>query len=118
MSTQGGWSLPFTWILLVLVAVLVWAFGWIVLLYIAGLFALITAGVWLHDVVTHDRKCRWCNVVKDLIASERGIERERLHTKHVEVHDTHLLVQVFVDEVKDVVIDIDFNGEILGTRPS
>ena len=116
MNGDGGWTIPYMWILLVIVGVLVWQFGWIVLLYVAGLFVLITAGVWVHDLVTHDHKCRWCNVIKDAFEAERRIPRERIQTKHIRSHDTHMLVQVFVDGEKDVVIDIDFNGVILGTR--
>ncbi len=44
-----GWTLPFTWILLIAAGVLIYAFGWIVLAYAAGLVVSVTLGVMVYD---------------------------------------------------------------------
>ncbi len=112
MPAQRGWSMPWLNILLVIIALLTWLYGWIVLLIVGVLFGLITLGVWIHDIVVHDEACRWCNVIKDGLAAERDIARERITTKHRKSYPTYMQVQVLIDGMPDARIDIDFNEQI------
>lgn len=62
-KSEEGWTLPYTWILLVIIIGLVYFFGWQVLLGVAALFALITLGVFIFDYLTgkpkFDELCFW-----------------------------------------------------------
>lgn len=46
---ERGWSLPFTTILLVVVGVLTYFYGWRVLVIVAALFGAITLGTFIYD---------------------------------------------------------------------
>ncbi len=52
LKSEAGWSLPFTWSLLVIIVLLVYFFGWLALPVVAILFGLITLGVYIHDRMT------------------------------------------------------------------
>ena len=71
-----GFSLPILPILIVLIAVLTYIFGWIVLVVVAGVVALITAGTAIYDKLTHDKKCRYCNKIKEVLSAQKGIGKE------------------------------------------
>jgi hypothetical protein len=50
--TSKGFSLPILSILIVLIAGLAYFFGWIVLVAVVGIVALITAGTAIYDKLT------------------------------------------------------------------
>lgn len=52
LKSEAGWSLPLTWILLIVIILLTYFFGWQVLLVGAGLFVLITLGVYIYNSLT------------------------------------------------------------------
>jgi hypothetical protein len=114
LMSERGSSLPVIWILILVLAVLTWFFGWIVPV---ALFFATAAGVALHDWISHDSKCRWCNRVKRVFLEERGIHPGRLRTKDLQSFPTHMHIQVYVDGAPDIVVDIDFNEQILGIDP-
>jgi hypothetical protein len=115
VRTDGGWSLPLLPILILVLAVLTWFFGWIVPVVAVALFLAIGAGTAVYDRLTHAKRCRWCNRIKSVLEEERGLAPERITTRHVRSFDTHMLVQVCVDGRRDVLVDIDYNERILGT---
>ena len=53
---QQGWSLPITWILLAVILVLIYFFGWKVLLYAIALFVFITLATMIHDHIVYGKE--------------------------------------------------------------
>jgi len=51
-NAQGGWTLPFIPIVIIIIGVLAYFFGWMVFAYAAGLFVLITLCVFIYDLFT------------------------------------------------------------------
>ena len=100
--------------LIVLIAVLAYLFGWMVLVVVVGIVALITAGSAIFDKLTHDKNCRYCHQIKEVLSAQKGIARDRITTKHEKNYPDHMLVRAYIDGNRDVLVDIDFNGEIIG----
>ena len=115
MRTESGWSLPLLPILILVLVVLTWFIGWIVPIVAVALFFIIAAGTALYDRLAHAKRCRWCNRIKSVLEEERGLAPDRITTRHVRGFADHMLVQVFVDGQRDVLVDIDYNERILGT---
>ena len=113
LSYSKGFSLPILPILIVFIAVLTYFFGWIVLVVVVGLAALSTAGTAVYDKITHDKKCRYCNKIKDVLSAQQGIDIDRITTKHEKDFPDHMFVRTYIDGNMDVLVDIDFNGEII-----
>jgi hypothetical protein len=70
MDTQrSGFSISPIFPVIIVIAVLTYFFGWLVLLGAAALTALTVAGVYLHDRVSHDRKCPECHAARAHVLS-------------------------------------------------
>ncbi len=67
---NGGGSLPLLPILIVILVVLSWFFGWIVPVAAVALFVLIAVSVAIYDRVSHDKRCRWCNRIKSILQAD------------------------------------------------
>jgi len=50
-NNQAGWSLPIIWILLIVIGVLIYFFGWIVIIFVLATAGLITLGTYIHDKI-------------------------------------------------------------------
>lgn len=50
-NNQAGWSLPIIWILLIIIGVLVYFFGWIVIVFVLAAAGLITLGTYIYDKI-------------------------------------------------------------------
>ena len=113
-----GWSLPIIEILILIIAILTYFFGWIVLVYVAVIVVAIPVGTAIYDRISHDTKCRWCNAIKDIIVEDGEISFDQLETKHLENLDTHMIIRVYIDGEPDVIVDIDYNETIIGILPA
>lgn len=111
---RGG-SPPLLALSILVLAVLTWLLGWVVPVAAAVLFFAIAAGTAIYDRLAHATRCRWCNRIKSVLEEERGVASDRITTRHVRDFADHMLVQVFVDGQRDVLVDIDYNERILGT---
>ena len=60
---------------MLLVAALVWFFGWEVLLYVLGAIVLLAVLTWTQAAFSHARKCRWCAAARAYV-QERHPELE------------------------------------------
>ena len=108
-----GFTLPIIPILIVLIAVLTYFFGWIVLVVVVGVVALITAGTAIFDRLSHAHNCRYCNQIKEVLSAQKGIAQDRITTKHEKDYSDHMLVRTYIDGNIDILVDIDFNGELI-----
>jgi hypothetical protein len=106
-----GFSLPYIPILLVLIGVLIYFFGWIVLAYMAGVAVLITAGTVLYDKMTHNAKCRECMQIKDMISKKTGINKNAIKTRHEKHFDTDMHIRAYIGKKATILVDIDYGGE-------
>jgi peptidoglycan/LPS O-acetylase OafA/YrhL len=48
---QAGWSLPLTWIFLIILGVLIYFWGWIVILFVLAACGAITLGTYIYDKI-------------------------------------------------------------------
>jgi len=108
-----GFSLPLLPIIIVIILVLIYFFGWVVILGAVALVLFIAGGTAIYDKVTHDQKCRYCNKIKHELLVQRGIKKDRITTKHEKDYDDHMLIQTYVDGKMDIMVDIDYNAEII-----
>ena len=51
MINQNGFSLPIVWILLVIIGILTFIWGWIVIVMVVAAAGLITLGTYIHDKI-------------------------------------------------------------------
>ena len=100
MDTQrSGFSISPIFLIIIVIAVLTYFFGWLVLVGVAVLAALITGGVYLHDRVSHDRKCPECHAARAHVLSSHPdwkvwIEK-RSHRANL---DEHAVVAIFYQQ--------------------
>jgi membrane protein YdbS with pleckstrin-like domain len=113
MQRQRGWSLPLSWILVVGLGLAIWFWGWWALAVTVAAAALITAGTWIYDKLTHDRNCRWCNHIKATLAAEQGIPIGSMKTKHVGGEDMFMFIEVNIDDGRCLTVSMDYNCENL-----
>ena len=106
-----GFSLPYIPIVLVVMGVLVYFFGWVVLAYAAGVVVLITAGTALYDKMTHHAKCRECMQVVDIISKRTGINKDSIKTRHEKHFDTNMHVRAYIGKSKSILVSIDYGGK-------
>lgn len=100
---RAGFTLPFTWIFLLLVAALVWFFGWSVLLYVLGAFAMLAFLTWIHDTLFHASKCRWCAAARAYVQEHYpGLEVSTTMRSHRAKEDTCMVIAVFAFDPKAV----------------
>jgi len=106
-----GFSLPFIPILLVIIGVLIYFFGWIALAYVAGAVVSITAGTAIYDKMTHNTNCGECIQVKEILSKRTGLNKDSIKTKHEKHFDTNMNVRAYVGKSKSILVNIDYNGE-------
>ena len=93
---EAGWSLPFLWILLLIVVVLYLFYGVPVLLWVAGLVAGITVLVWIGDGIARmfpsrgrffpfGKRCRRCGAV----SLGQFVHRRRYQLRCTECGEVH-----------------------------
>lgn len=51
IRNEAGWSLPLTWIILIIIGVLTYFLGWIVILFVLAACGSITLGTYIHDKI-------------------------------------------------------------------
>lgn len=83
------------------------------LVVVIGVVVLITAGTAIFDKLTHDKNCRYCNQIKEVLSAQKGIAQDRITTKHERDYPDHMLVRTYSDGNRNILVDIDFNGEII-----
>ncbi len=50
-ACQNGWTLPFIPVLLIIVGILIYYFGWSVIFWVIGAILIITLCVYIHDLI-------------------------------------------------------------------
>ena len=108
-----GFTLPILPILICIIVVLCFFWGWIVLAYVTGIVVLIPICTAIYDRITHDAHCRYCNKIKQEFSEQKSIEVTRLTTKHEQDFDDHMLIRIYIDSMPDALIDIDYNEMVL-----
>lgn len=111
-----GFSLPLLAIIIVFIVVLTYFFGWIVILYVVAIVLLTAAGTALYDKITHDVKCRYCNIIKDELITQRGINRDSIKTIHEKDYSDYMRIQTYIDREMDILVNIDYNGIIIDSH--
>ena len=105
--------MPILNIIIVIILVLTYFFGWVVILGAVALVLLIAAGTAIYDKFSHDHKCRYCNKIKHELLVQRKIKKDRITTQHVKDYADHMRIQAYVDGKMDVLVNIDYNEEII-----
>jgi hypothetical protein len=94
-----GRSVPFLLILIIGLAVATYFLGWKVPVAAVAVGALVTAAIYLHDHVSHDRKCPECSAAKShLLASHPDWHAWIENRSHVANLDEQAIVAVFYKE--------------------
>lgn len=108
---NNGFSIPFIPIFIVMIGTLIYFFGWIVLIYTAGLMIVITLATAVYDTITHNNNCEECMVIKETISKERGIEIALINTKHEKYFDTHMHIRIFLGAGSSMLLDIQYKDD-------
>ncbi|MGA1870202.1 MAG: hypothetical protein ACMUJM_16820 [bacterium] len=106
-----GFSPPYISILLVIICVLIYFFGWSVLVYAAGAVILIAAGTAIYDKITHNTNCAECIIVKEMLSKRTGVNKDLIKTKHEKHFDTSMNIRAYMEENKSVLVNIEYGGE-------
>ena len=104
---------PMLLLLILLIAVSTYFWGWVVLVGVAATVVSITLGTASYDKLYHATKCRYCNKIKAVLAEQRGVDIHRITTVHEVNYDDHMDIRIYVDGAKDILVDMDFNEEVL-----
>jgi hypothetical protein len=97
-------------ILIIIIVALTYFFGWIVLAISAGFLVCIPVVTAIYDKITHDSNCTECNIIKQVLFDELGIDIAAIKTKHEKVFDDHMYIRADIGEEKTILFDIRICG--------
>lgn len=107
---ERGFSPPYITIILAIIGVLVWIFGWKVLIYVAVIFVLVPIITMIYDAVTHEKNCVECIELKEHLSGKFTVPIESIRTKHQEYEDTHIIIMAQIEGIGGVLARVRITG--------